>query len=57
VPSEYSRVRRFNTGAVSAILYINVAAPYYCFVLTDPDGNPIEITGRYEPNAVRPAGG
>ncbi len=55
--AEYERVRRLNTGAVSAILYINVAAPYYCFVLTDPDGNPIEITGRYEPNAVRPAGG
>ena len=34
---------------MSEIVYINIAAPYWCFWLTDPDGNRIEVTGPYMP--------
>ena len=44
---EYERVKGLNIGRVSDILFINVAAPYYCFMLDDPDGNQIEITGQW----------
>lgn len=44
---EYERIRERKIGRVSEILYINVASPYYCFMLDDPDGNPIEITGKW----------
>lgn len=29
-------------------MYLNVAMPYYLFVIEDPDGNQIEITGNYD---------
>lgn len=44
---EYTRVKTLNIGEVSDIYLINVTAPYYCFMLEDPDGNQIEITGKY----------
>ena len=44
---EYARIKEFGIGEVSDILFINVASPYYCFMLEDPDGNQIEITGNY----------
>ncbi|MBI9051358.1 MAG: VOC family protein [Anaerolineaceae bacterium] len=47
--AEYERVKKLGIGTLSQILYINVAAPYYCFMIDDPDGNPIEITGDYSP--------
>ena len=48
--AEYERVRALKIGEVSDILLINVAAePYYCFMLFDPDGNQIEITGNWKP--------
>ena len=46
--AEYERVKALNIGEVSEILLINVAMPYYCFMLYDPDGNQIEITGNWE---------
>jgi lactoylglutathione lyase len=46
---EYERIKALNIGKVSEIKYINVAAPYWCFHLTDPDGNCIEIAGGYQP--------
>jgi catechol 2,3-dioxygenase-like lactoylglutathione lyase family enzyme len=45
--AEYERVKKLDIGTVSEILFINVAAPYYCFMIDDPDGNPIEIAGNY----------
>ncbi len=47
--AEYNRVKRLNIGAVSEIMYVNIAMPYYFFNLYDPDGTCIEITGRYQP--------
>ena len=44
---EYQRIIDLNIGKVSEILFINVVAPYYCFILNDPDENTIEITGKY----------
>ncbi|MFF2016039.1 VOC family protein [Paenibacillus sp. NPDC058177] len=44
---EYERIQSLNIGTVTEILYINVVQPYYCFMLNDPDGNLIEITGDY----------
>ncbi len=46
--AEYNRVKSLGVGTVSDIMYVNIKAPYYFFVLQDPDGNTIEITGGYE---------
>lgn len=45
--AEYERVKSLAIGEVTEIFYINVVRPYYCFMLEDPDGNWIEITGDY----------
>ncbi len=45
---EYERIKLLGIGTVTEILYINIVQPYYCFMLEDPDGNKIEITGDYE---------
>ena len=34
---------------LTRIKYFCYVAPYYCFHLSDPDGNVIEVTGRYTP--------
>jgi len=34
---------------LSKIQYFCYVAPYYFFTLTDPDGNMIEVTGKYTP--------
>ncbi|OPA73838.1 hypothetical protein BVG16_26705 [Paenibacillus selenitireducens] len=44
---EYERIRSLNIGSVTEILYINIVQPYFCFILEDPDGNLLEITGEY----------
>ncbi|OPJ54634.1 VOC family protein [Clostridium oryzae] len=44
---EYERLKLLNIGKLSEIMYINISSPYYMFVVSDPDGNTIEITGRY----------
>ena len=44
---EYERVLNLKLGQVSPIKYVNIAMPYYFFTLEDPDGNLIEVTGRY----------
>jgi lactoylglutathione lyase len=46
---EYERIKALNIGNVSEIKYVNVAAPYWYFNLTDPDENCIEIAGGYNP--------
>ena len=45
---EYKRIKDLAIGDVSEILYVNVHLPYYYFNITDPDGNILEITGKYE---------
>ena len=44
---EYERIQNLSIGKVSKIMYINISSPYYFFILEDPDGNTIEITGSY----------
>ncbi len=34
-------------------MYLNIKSPYYHFLLEDPDGNTIEITGRYFKEEVK----
>ena len=45
---EYKRIKDLAIGDVSEILYVNVHLPYYYFNVIDPDGNVLEITGKYE---------
>jgi len=42
---EHMRLEVLKIGKMTPIMYINVAMPYYLFVIEDPDGNQIEITG------------
>lgn len=46
--NEYERVKRLDIGNVSEIMYLNISSQYYFFIVEDPDGNTIEITGNYE---------
>jgi lactoylglutathione lyase len=50
--AEYARVKALGIGEMTELMYINIAAPYWCFWLFDPDGNQIEVTGAYEPETV-----
>lgn len=45
---EHERLKALNMGAVSDIMYINVHMPYWYFNIIDPDGNTLEITGKYQ---------
>lgn len=45
--AEYERIKNLNIGKITEIMYLNISSPYYHFVLEDPDGNTIEITGQY----------
>ena len=45
---EYRRLKNLNIGDVSELMYVNVHRPYWYFNIIDPDGNILEITGRYE---------
>lgn len=45
---EYGRIKELDIAEnLTPIRYINVFSPYWYFTLTDPDGNPVEITGGY----------
>lgn len=46
--AEHERIKELGIGEVSPIMFMNVAMPYYLFVLIDPDGNEIEVTGQYQ---------
>jgi lactoylglutathione lyase len=50
--AEYARLKTLGIGEITDLMYINIAAPYWCFWLYDPDGNRIEITGAYEPQTT-----
>lgn len=45
---EYDRLKMANIGVVSELMYVNVHMPYWYFNIIDPDGNVLEITGKYE---------
>jgi len=50
--SEYKRVKSLNISeTITTIKYVCNVSPYYYFQLTDPDGNVIEVTGDYTPEA------
>lgn len=45
---EYGRIKELDIAEnLTPIRYINVFSPYWYFTFTDPDGNPVEITGGY----------
>lgn len=45
---EYERVLSLGIGTdVTKVRYMSAGTPYYYFSMKDPDGNIIEITGRY----------
>lgn len=46
--AEYNRILSLNIAEdITPVRYIEFASPYWYFSFTDPDGNPIEITGEY----------
>lgn len=45
---EYERLKETNIGEISELMYVNVHMPYWYFNIIDPDGNTLEITGKYE---------
>ena len=45
---EYERLKKANIGELSEFMYVNVHMPYWYFNIIDPDGNTLEITGKYE---------
>lgn len=46
--AEYDRIRSLGIGTdLTSIRFIQVFSPYWYFTFKDPDGNPIEVTGRY----------
>lgn len=45
--SEYERIKNLNIGEVSELMYVNIHMPYWYFNVLDPDGNTLEITGKY----------
>ena len=45
---EYERLKKANIGEVSELMYVDVRMLYWYFNIIDPDGNPLEITGKYE---------
>jgi lactoylglutathione lyase len=47
---EYERLNKLNIGNISEIQYVKIAFPYYFFMIEDPDGNKIEITGGMNKN-------
>lgn len=46
--SEYERLKALDIGEVSELMYVNVHMPYWYFNIIDPDGNTLEIAGKYE---------
>lgn len=45
--AEYRRIKELNIGKMTEIMYLNIASPYHHFLVEDPDGNTIEITGNH----------
>ena len=45
---EYERLKKADIGEISELMYVNIHMPYWYFNIIDPDGNTLEITGKYE---------
>ncbi|MCM1334938.1 MAG: VOC family protein [Bacteroides sp.] len=45
--SEYERLKKSGIGELSELMYVNIHMPYWYFNIIDPDGNTLEITGKY----------
>lgn len=45
---EYERLKKANIGEIFEFMYVNVHMPYWYFNIIDPDGNTLEIIGKYE---------
>ncbi|WP_105616313.1 VOC family protein [Vallitalea okinawensis] len=45
--AEYKRLQNLKIGKLSPIMFLNVALPYHFFLIEDPDGNQVEITGNW----------
>ncbi|MFA9378790.1 MAG: VOC family protein [Lachnotalea sp.] len=45
--AERNRIINSGIGNVSEVMFVNITMPYYFFIVEDPDGNEIEITGPY----------
>lgn len=45
---EYKRLKDLRIGEVSDLMFVNVHMPYWYFNIIDPNGNVIEITGKYK---------
>ena len=45
---EYERLKKANIGEISELMYVNIHMQYWYFNIVDPDGNVLEITGKYE---------
>lgn len=43
--AERDRLIQLKIGTVSELMYVNVVMPYWFFIITDPDGNEIEVAG------------
>lgn len=43
--SERERIIKLNISVVSTLMYVNISMPYWFFIVEDPDGNEIEISG------------
>lgn len=43
--AEYDRIKKLDIAEMSTIMTINFGTPYHFFVVKDPDGNTLEITG------------
>ncbi len=44
---EHERLLGLNIGKVSDLMYVNVHMPYWYFNFEGPDGNTIEVAGKY----------
>ena len=48
--ASHERIKQLNIAEdLSKVNYFFYVSPYYSFTLHDPDGNTIEVTGRYTP--------
>ena len=45
--AERERIAALGIGKISEMMYVNIVMPYWFFIVEDPDGNEIEITGPY----------
>jgi lactoylglutathione lyase len=45
IKKEHERLKQLKIGEVTDLMYLHISSPYHHFLVIDPDGNTIEITG------------